>query len=86
MDYGVITFVSSSGAIQAQKVLKGQVPFQIMPVLREISKGCGISVRFQPGDLEQVRSLLAGSGLPPEEYAFYGVTGNGSHLEAAPLP
>ena len=85
MDYCVITFASTNGAIQAQRYLKGEVPFQIMPVLREISKGCGISVRFAPPALEQVRSILAGSDLAPEEYAFYGITGHSPNLRAEPL-
>ena len=85
MDYCVITFVSSSGAIQAQRVLKDQVSFQIMPVLREISRGCGISVRVAPRDQERVRALLAASDLPAEEYAFYGITGHSPHLEVTPL-
>ena len=86
MDYCVITFVSSSGAIQAQRVLKDQVSFQIMPVLREISRGCGISVRFAPQDLGMVRSALEDSELSREEYAFYGVTGRGVSLRAERLP
>lgn len=85
MDYCVITFASSNGAIQAQKYLKGHVSFQIMPVLREISRGCGISVRLAPGDLEESRSILSVSDLPPEEYAFYGITGQGPALQATAL-
>ena len=85
MDYCVITFASANGAIQAQGYLKGKVPFQIMPVLREISRGCGISVRFPPEYLDQSRALLAASPLPLEEYAFYGVTGQGAALAAQSL-
>lgn len=85
MDYCVITFASTNGAIQAQQHLKGEVPFQIMPVLREISKGCGISVRFAVPDLARVREILAASGLAPEEYAFYGITGHSAGLRAEPL-
>lgn len=86
MDYCVITFASTHGAIAAQKKLEGAAPFVIMPVLREISKGCGISLRFDPPYLDTVRALLAGSGLKEGEYAFYGVTGHGGGLKAEPLP
>lgn len=82
MDYCVITFASTHGAIYTQRLLKDQVPFMVMPVLREISKGCGISVRFAPEYLEQVRAALAGSELSEGEYAFYGVTGHGPSLQA----
>ncbi len=86
MDYGVITFSSTYGAIYAQKVLKEVAPIQVMPVLREISLGCGIAVRFRPEDLERVAAALAASTLKPEEYAFYAVTGRGDHLTARPIP
>ena len=80
MDYCVITFASTNGAIYAQRVLKDVAPFVIMPVLREISKGCGISVRFSPEHLPAVRDAMAAAQLPPAEYAFYGITGSGTDL------
>lgn len=85
MDYGVITFASTYGAIYAQKVLKEVAPVQVMPVLREISLGCGIAVRFRPEDLEGVKSTLAASDLKEGEYAFYAITGSGKNLKAEPL-
>ena len=80
MDYGVITFTSTYGAIYAQKVLRPAADVLTMPVLREISLGCGIAVRFKPEDLDAVRAALAASTLKPGEYAFYGVTGSGGGL------
>ena len=85
MDYGVITFTSTYGAIYAQKVLKEVAPVQVMPVLREISLGCGMALRFPPEDLEGVRQALAGSELKPGDYAFYAISGSGSALRAEPL-
>ena len=85
MDYGVITFSSTYGAIYAQKVLKEVAPIQVMPVLREISLGCGMALRFPPEGLEQARQILGRSQLQPGEYAFYAVTGSGSALRAEPL-
>nr|WP_317324800.1 DUF3343 domain-containing protein [uncultured Flavonifractor sp.] len=85
MDYGVITFTSTYGAIYAQKVLREVAPVQVMPVLREISLGCGIAVRFRPEDLEGVRAALTASDLKEGEFAFYGITGSGHSLTAQPL-
>lgn len=85
IDYCVITFASTHGAIFAQKVLKGISPFQIMPVLREISLGCGMSIRFGPEYLEAVRGVLSASELADGEYAFYGVSGHGAGLIAQPI-
>ena len=79
MDYGVITFTSTYGAIYAQKVLRPVADVLTMPVLREIA------VRFRPEDGAAVRAALAASALRPDEYAFYGVTGSGAALRAEPL-
>ena len=85
MDYGLVTFSSTHGAISAQKALEPAVPVRVMPVLREISLGCGMALRFPPQALETVRDILAGSELRPGEYAFYAVTGSGPALRAEPL-
>ena len=85
MDYCVITFSSTHGAIYVQQLLRDKVPFLVMPVLREISLGCGISIRFDPGCLEQVRQALASSELRDGEYAFYAVTGQGAGLKTRKL-
>ena len=85
MDYCTATFSSTYAAIYAQDRLKGVVPVLTMPVLREISLGCGIAVRFRPEDGAAVRAALAASALRPDEYAFYGVTGSGAALRAEPL-
>ena len=85
MDYGLVTFSSTYAAIYAQKVLRPVADVLTMPVLREISLGCGIALRFRPGDLDAVRAALAASTLKPGEYAFYGVTGSGGALRAERL-
>lgn len=85
MDYCLITFSSTHAAISAQKALEGVCPTLVMPVLREISKGCGIAVRFDPPYFEAVRAALVTTALPRGSYAFYGVTGSGSQLSTRPL-
>ena len=85
MDYCLITFSSSNGAIQAQRVLKGHLPFQVMPVLREVSASCGIALRLAPDAVEQARSVRSRSELRADEYAFYGVSGRGAALTAQRL-
>ena len=86
MDYGVITFTSTYGTIYAPKVLRPASAVLTMPVLTEISLGCGIAVRFKPEELDAVRAALAASTLKPGEYAFDGVTGSGGALRAERLP
>ncbi len=86
MDYALISFASTYGAIYAQKVLKEVAPVQVMPVLREISLGCGMALRIVPEDLAVVQAALAASSLQHGEYACYAITGSGSTLQAELLP
>lgn len=80
MDYCMLSFRSTHTAITAQKLLEGVCPIQTMPVLREVSAGCGIAVRFSPKHLPVVRSALCTSPLSPEEYTLYAVIGSGKSL------
>ena len=85
MDYCAITFVSTHAAITAQRALTGVCPFQTMPVLREISRGCGISIRFAPPCLDAVRTALEHT-LPADQYSFYAVAGTGGALTVENIP
>lgn len=49
MDYGLITFSSTHGAICAQKTLEPVTAARVMPVLREISLGCGMGPAVPAG-------------------------------------
>lgn len=75
MDYGMIGFINTHAAICAQKLLTPHVPIQTMPVLREVSTGCGIAVRFAPQYRRDIQAILAASPLQPEEYTLYLVRG-----------
>ena len=85
MDYCVIAFSSTHAALSAQKTLEGVCPVQVMPVLREISSGCGISLRLPPEGLAAARAALEAASLPASGYAFYGVSGTGRTLRVSPL-
>ncbi len=51
-DYGVFTFISTSQALKAERVLKNaSADFLIMPTPREISTSCGLAVKVAEGDL-----------------------------------
>lgn len=85
MDYCMLSFRNTHTAITAQRLLACVLPIQTMPVLREVSAGCGIAVRFSPGHLPAARAALSASPLSPDEYALYGVTGSGTHLTVETL-
>lgn len=81
----MLTFSSTHAAISTQALLDRVCLVQTMPVLRQVSSGCGIALRFSPAALEAVRAALAASPLAPSEYAFYAVTGSGSSLKVESL-
>ena len=57
--YGVILFKKSSVALQVEMRLQ-EAGFSVamIPVPREISDDCGVSVRFDWDDLERIDALL----------------------------
>lgn len=46
-EYYILSFHTTTDAMQAEKLLKDSFDIAIMPVPREISSGCGLSIRFQ---------------------------------------
>lgn len=61
MKYNYITFKSVSFAMKAESILKkSNIKFRTIPVPRSISSDCGISIRFNKEDCEEIESLLKG--------------------------
>lgn len=71
MNYCIIAFNNTHGAITTQKYLQEQVKITIMPTLRQISAACGISIRFDPEDLDIVTSLMENFPLDKGMYKIY---------------
>ena len=46
-EYYILAFDTTTDAMQGEKLLKDKFNIAIMPVPREISSGCGLSIRFQ---------------------------------------
>ncbi len=58
-DWGVVLFHTSSAAMQAEAVLvRAQLAVRLIPTPRDLSSDCGISLRFNWPEAEQVRTLL----------------------------
>ena len=58
--YGVVLFYTTSSAIRAEKLLKKEgYAVRLIPVPRHLSSDCGIALRFDWQQCEQVRSALA---------------------------
>lgn len=58
--YYMLTFDSTHAAIAAQRVFRGRLGVSVMPTLRAVQAGCGISLRVEE---EAARGLW---GLLPE--------------------
>jgi hypothetical protein len=58
--YGIVIFHTTSAVMQAEKkLLQAGLKIKIIPVPREFSSDCGISLRFSWDRAEQVRQILA---------------------------
>lgn len=59
MKYGVVLFHTTSAALRAEKVAAGNGhAVKLIPTPREFSSDCGLALRCEEADLEQVRSAL----------------------------
>ena len=57
--YGVAAFRSRQQVLRFEAMLKAQgVPARVVTTPRDISMGCGLSVRFPMEDLQEVRRAL----------------------------
>ncbi|MBU4438153.1 MAG: DUF3343 domain-containing protein [Acetobacterium sp.] len=74
MIYYVITFANTHSAITAQSHLESFAKVSIMPTLREISAGCGISIRFLPEELDHVMAGLKSLGLAEQMFKVYKIS------------
>lgn len=58
-DYSVALFYSTSGALRAEKLTKDAgLTVKLIPVPRHLSSDCGVCLRFESADSEQVLSIL----------------------------
>ena len=58
-EYGVVLFYTTSSAMRAEKLLaKEGYSVKLIPVPRQFSSDCGIALRFDWQQCQQVRSAL----------------------------
>jgi hypothetical protein len=57
--YGVVLFFTNSSVMRAEKLLtKAGYSIKIIPTPREFSSDCGVALRFDWADYEQVKLIL----------------------------
>jgi len=66
--FGVVLLPTTSAAMRAAKVLgSASVRCTLIPTPRELSKDCGLALRFDWAQAERVRALLLGAGVQNAE-------------------
>lgn len=78
-DYYILTFSTTDSVMAAEAILKDHFSITIMPVPREISKGCGLAIRFQDPDVDTIVSFLNTSSLNGSLYKMNTQKINGTH-------
>lgn len=76
MDYYLITFSNTHTAIAAQKYLEGNLSYQVIPTLREISNSCGISLKITSATCEEIMICMNQYPIDKNMYKIYYVKGD----------
>ena len=57
--YGVVLFHTTSSAIRGERVVKkAGIECNLIPIPRDFSSDCGISLRFNWVDVERIKEVL----------------------------
>lgn len=57
--YYILTFENTHNAINGESVLKGNnIKAVVMPTPTFVTKSCGISLKFDEGELEKIKTLI----------------------------
>lgn len=62
-EYYILAFDTTTSVMEAEACLKNHFSITIMPVPREISKGCGLAIRFLDPDVDAMIDFLKKSPL-----------------------
>ena len=69
MSRGVVLFHTTSSALRAEKILQREgLIIKLIPTPRELSSDCGIALRFEWNDREQIEVHLIHAGVEHEVY------------------
>lgn len=66
--YYILSLQTTTQVMRAEAWLKNRLPVSIMPTPNEISKGCGLSIRFREDDLHTITSVLSEVPFPYKLY------------------
>lgn len=69
--YCLLTFQSTHQFMMAEDLLKKDFEIVIIPILREISSGCGIAIKINCDLAESVAQKLLDSNFPENAYQLW---------------
>lgn len=82
--FNLVAFNSTHSAIRAEKeLIASGISVRIIPVPREITANCGLSIKLNPEDLKVVREILANNNI--EVSGHYYVKKIGLNKEVKPI-
>ncbi len=82
VQYGVITFKSTHYAIQADSAFKkGNISYRTIPTPREISRSCGLAIKFNLEDYDNIKGIIEKDGLNIEAIYKFLKSAEGSKVE-----
>lgn len=66
--FSLITFDSTHSAIRAEKELMNNINVRIIPVPREITSGCGLSLKLDNNNIDMAREILISKNIKTSGY------------------
>ncbi len=77
--YYILAFPTTTDVMKAEACLKDHFLISIMPIPREISKGCGLAIRFRSPDEAAIVDFLDSSSLKCTLYKMETRKSNGKY-------
>ena len=77
--YYIMSFPTTTDAMQAEKYMKEHFHITIMPTPREISSGCGLAIRFMEPHENAILDFVQTAPLNGTLYKMYTHKVNGLH-------
>lgn len=81
--FNLVAFNSTHSAIRAEKeLIASGISVRIIPVPREITANCGISIKVNLGDLKAVREILDNNNIDVSGYYYVKKIGLNKEIKA----
>lgn len=81
--FNLLAFNSTHSAIRAEKeLIASGISVRIIPVPREITANCGISIKVNLGDLKIAREILANNNIEVSGYYYVKKIGLNKEIKA----